>query len=167
MMIKFIKRFPSTITYIFGIVLINTLFLWIPLMRVGNFTMTPADFFTGSIFVMRDFSQREIKHYIIIAMLIGSGLSYFMASHTIALASFLAFVTSESIDYSIFTFTKKPLSERLIWSSMISSPADSFVFASVLGLSGLDVAIMTMAKFAGVLIIWYLWKYKRAKSYVV
>ena len=157
-------RCPATIAYIFSIILINTLFLWMPVYSIAGSTMTTADFAAGSIFVVRDFAQREIKHYILIAMLIGGGLTYLLVNHTLAIASISAFLVAESIDWSIFSFTKKPLSERLIWSSMLSCPADSYVFAHLAGLHSLDIILMTITKFLGVVIIWYIWKFRRSQQ---
>ena len=41
--------------------------------------MTTADFAAGSIFIVRDFAQHEIKHYILLAMLVGGTLTYFLS----------------------------------------------------------------------------------------
>lgn len=151
--------YPATITYIISIVLINTLFLYIPFVSIRNIPVTPADITAGSVFVFRDFAQREIKHKVIFAMLIASFISYFLASKEIAIASFAAFLTAESIDWAIFTFTKRPLSKRLLLSALLSCPADSYVFFHfVHNLSWLDFYLMTAAKFFGVFLIWLSWK---------
>ena len=161
---KKIKLFyPATFMYIAFVVLINTLFLIMPLMTIFGVKVTPADVFAGSIYVFRDFAQREIKHFVFVAMLIASGLSYFLANHTIAIASISAFIVAETIDWTVFTFTKKPLSERLIFSSILSSPADSFVFMYVANLlRPADFVLMTLAKFVGVFLVWLMWKYRRS-----
>ena len=100
-------RYRATLCYIGAIILINTLFLWMPVYSIAGSTMTTADFAAGSIFIVRDFAQREIKHYILLAMLVGGTLTYFLVNHTLAIASISAFLVAESIDWSIFSFTKK------------------------------------------------------------
>ncbi len=157
-------KYRATLSYIVTIVLINTLFLWMPVYSIAGSTITTADFAAGSIFIVRDFAQREIKHYVLLAMLIGGAITYFFVSHTLAIASISAFLTAEAIDWSIFSFTRKPLSDRLIWSSMISCPVDSFIFAHLAGLHWLDILLMTITKFVGVLIIWSIWKVKQSRK---
>jgi queuosine precursor transporter len=158
----YIFRYPATIVYIISVVLINTLFLWIPFISIFGTTMTPADITAGSVYVFRDFAQREIKHYVLLAMIIASVLSYFLANHAIAVASFSAFITAEFIDWSIFTFTKKPLSKRLLLSAVISAPIDTWIFLHMLGmLHWLDFLAMTTAKLFGVFIVLYIWKLRR------
>lgn len=108
--------------------------------------------------MVRDFAQREVGHKVIIAMLIAAILSYLLADPTIARASLAAFVVGESIDWAIFSFTKKPLSERLLMSSAISSPIDTYVFLFMMGhLNPLEFGIMTLGKIMGVGVIWYGW----------
>lgn len=158
-------RYTATVAYIVSVVLINTLFLYLPFISFRGTTLTPSDVIAGSIFIFRDFAQREIKHNVIFAMLIASFISYFLASKEIAIASFSAFLTAESIDWAVFSFTKKPLSKRLLLSALISSPADSGVFCALVhNLSWLDFYLMTLAKFVGVLLIWFFWKVKDARQ---
>ena len=160
---KLLKFYQATFAYIAIVVLNNTLFLIIPFVTVWGITVTPADIFAGSIYVFRDFAQREIRHFIFVAMLIASAISFMLTSKAIALASLSAFAVAETIDWGVFTFTRKPLSERLISSAMLSSPVDSFVFIYVANtLHTADFILMTLAKFLGVLLIWAIWKYRQS-----
>lgn len=155
------KRFMATGSYILAIVVLNMAVVYLP--HVGAFgeSFSPADVMVGLIYLVRDFAQREIKHYIFAAMLVGAGLSYFLASHDIALASVSAFLVGEAIDWALFTYTKKPLSQRLLLSAIVSSPFDSIVFLYVSGrFYWLPVVIMTLGKFIGVLVLWLVWKLK-------
>ena len=95
----------------------------------GNWA--PMAIVTGFILVARDFAQREVKHYILLPLLIGIVLSYFMAAPEIALASGIAFGVSEMIDYIVYTTSKRPLSERVLISSSLSAPIDSALFLIV------------------------------------
>lgn len=157
--------YPSTILYIISVILINTLFLRMPLLSFRNIPVTSADVTAGSIFIFRDLAQREIKHYVIIAMFIASAMSYFLASKEIAIASFSAFLTAEFIDWSLFTFTRKPISKRLLLSALLSCPADSGVFCYLMSsLSWLDFCLMTLAKFFGVYLIWIFWKARKVQK---
>lgn len=160
-----LTQYPGTVSYILGVVLINTLFLYIPLLSVLGTTMTPADVAAGSIYIFRDFAQREIRQYVIFAMIIASMISYLLTTHAIALASFAAFATAEIIDWFIFTITKMPLSKRLLYSAIPSAPVDSFVFCAVMGnLTWVDFTVMTLAKIFGVYLVWLLWNIKSVKA---
>lgn len=152
-------RYKATLSYIIFIVILNYLYSYLPMISLYNQLFTPADMIVGAVYIFRDFAQREIKHKVILAMLVGALLSYAMSSKEVAYASVCAFMVGETIDWLIFTFTKKPLSQRLIWSSMISAPIDSYVFMLMIHrVLFLEFTFMTMSKFAGVLVVWLIWK---------
>lgn len=157
--LPFIYRYKATLSYIVFIVVLNYLYSYLPMISYYNQMFTPADMLVGAVYIFRDFAQREIKHKVILAMLVGAGLSYLMATKDVATASVCAFLVGETIDWLIFTFTKKPLSQRLIWSSMISAPIDSYVFLLVLNrVMFLEFSLMTLSKFLGVIVVWLAWK---------
>ncbi|HRF01822.1 MAG TPA: VUT family protein, partial [Pirellulaceae bacterium] len=54
----------------------------------------------------------------------------------IVVASGLAFLISETADWAVYTFVKRPLSQRIMLSSAIGAPLDQIVF---LGLASLVV----------------------------
>lgn len=152
-------RYNYTAVYIASIILVNTLFSVTPPIVLLNSVISPIDVLVGCVYVFRDLAQREIKHYILIAMLIATGVSYLLADKTIAMASALAFFVGEMIDWLIYSYTKKPLSERLLWSSLISSPIDSIVFLYVANsLNLLGLSILVAAKIVGVYGAWYYWR---------
>ena len=164
---KYRPKYLATIVYISTIILINRAFSRLPVYIFWGSAISPMDPVAGVIYLFRDFAQRELGHYIFVAMLIGAGLSFFLASHAVAIASVSGFVAGECIDWSVFTFTKKPLRDRLLWSASLSSPVDSIIFLYFIHrLNLLAVFIMTISKIAGILLIWSIWlvKYKSAKS---
>jgi len=157
------KSLIATFSYIIAIVLLNVAMVYLPQMGGFGQTFSPADMMVGLIYVMRDFAQREIRHYIFGAMFVGAALSYLLASPSMALASVSGFMVGELIDWILFTFMHKPLSRRLLVSAIVSSPFDSVVFLYVAGhLSWLSFVIVTLGKFIGVSLLWVLWKTKAA-----
>lgn len=155
------KRYMATLSYILMIVFLNVLLVRLPYMAAFGQHFSAADLFVGAIYLVRDFAQRELRHWVLVAMLIGAGISFVLATPAIALASVAGFLVGETIDWLIFTFSKKPLSQRLIYSSVISSPFDSLVFLAVAGRFGLmEFSMMTLGKLLGVLILWLFWKRK-------
>ena len=128
-MIRSIFKFKWTAVYIATIPAVNYAFVHTPFIDLpdgGNFT--PLSIIVGLILVLRDFVQREIGHFVFIPLIIGAILSYALAGPEIALASGLAFFISEVIDWAIYTFTKRPLSARIMLSSMVAAPIDTIVF---------------------------------------
>ena len=82
-----------TILYIITMVLVNVGFEYVPMIPLFDTgEMYPLmTVFVGLIFILRDYSQREIGHKVLGAMAIGAVLSYFMASPFVAIASVAAF----------------------------------------------------------------------------
>lgn len=154
------KFYPATMSYLLFIVLLNTIFSYVPDFHIWGQPISIADFVVGLIYVMRDFAQRETKHWVILAMLLGCFISWLLAEEQAALASVGAFAVGELLDWSIYTFTKKPLSKRILWSSVISSPVDSAVnLALLFQLNWLSFILMTITKILGAIALWAYWRY--------
>jgi uncharacterized PurR-regulated membrane protein YhhQ (DUF165 family) len=157
-------KYMPTIIYVLLIVLVNWLFTVVPLVELPGGTMwPPVALVVGFVFVARDFAQREIGHWVLAAMAVGVVISYFMASPQVALASALAFAVSELTDWAVYTFTGRPLSERILYSSILGTPIDSVVFLSMVGFfSVAAAAAMTFSKLLGALIVWWLIRRREA-----
>jgi len=109
----------------------------------------------GFIFVLRDYAQREIGSKVYVAMLIGVVLSYVMANPSVAVASAVAFGVSELIDAIVYTYTKRPMRERVLISSAASTPVDSAVFLLILGFfDWIGLVVMVVVKMLGAVIVW-------------
>lgn len=126
---NFFFQYKYSISYVVLIPVLNWAFSWAPVwdLPFGG-SWTPFSILPGLALVFRDFSQREIGHRVLWLLLIGTVLSYFMAAPEIAIASGLAFLVSELVDWSVYTFTGKPLSERILYSSLLAAPLDTLMF---------------------------------------
>lgn len=146
------------VLYVFTVVLVNYAFDIVPLLPLpGGEFWSPVALIVGFVFVIRDYAQREIGHMVLPAMLLGGVISWLMASPAIALASVCAFLTGELMDWSVYTFTRRPFSQRVLLSSALSTPLDSAVFLSMVGLfSFSSVLMMTLSKMAGACIVYFL-----------
>ncbi|MBL6957384.1 MAG: VUT family protein [Rhodospirillales bacterium] len=151
-------RIPFTLLYIALIVAVNYAFTVVPLVELPDGTKwPPVSLLVGFVFVARDFAQREIGHRVLLAMLVGVGISYFMANPFVAAASAAAFLVSELADWAVYTFTKRPFSERVLYSSVLGAPIDSAVFLGGIGiLTPVGVIAMTASKLLGALIVWWM-----------
>jgi uncharacterized PurR-regulated membrane protein YhhQ (DUF165 family) len=134
-------------------------------MKILSTEISPMDSTVGIVYVLRDFAQRELKHKVIFAMLIGSLISYILADKNLAIASMSAFLIAEFVDWSVYSFTKRSLSQRILWSASLSAPIDSSVFLWIIHqLNGLAVLILSFAKIVGVLIVWYGWRNREKRN---
>ncbi|MFC7291873.1 VUT family protein [Hirschia litorea] len=117
--------------YVALIPFVNWSFGWAPnisLPFAPEFGFNPVTIVTGLVLVVRDFTQQEMKHRVLFAMLIGVGWSFYYASPNIALASATAFAIAELVDWALFTFTRFRLSTRIMLSSAIAAPLDTTIF---------------------------------------
>lgn len=163
-----LNRLKCTLAYIIFIIVINSAYSYFPFTTIAGAPFSTGDIVVGMIYIFRDFAQREIKHYVILAMLFGAGVSYVFADKTMAIASVAAFSVAETIDWAIFTFTKKPLSQRLFWSAAISAPIDSFIFLSIYGpLNLAGILVLCVSKTLGVALVWLVWRRRSQKMVLV
>jgi uncharacterized PurR-regulated membrane protein YhhQ (DUF165 family) len=152
------SQWRYTALYIALIVAVNYGFTVVPLVELpGGVMWPPMSLVVGFVFIVRDFAQREIGHRILFAMAVGVGLSYIMADPYVALWSAIAFLVSELADWTVYTFTKRPMSDRVIYSSILSAPLDSAVFLIGLGIATpVGIATMSASKLLGAIAVWWL-----------
>ncbi len=96
----------------------------------------PLTVVTGLVFVFRDFVQRQMGQKVLIVMALGIAWAFYYAWPVIAIASGIAFAVSELADWSLYTFTKYRLSQRILLSSALAAPIDTTIF-----LIGADLAV--------------------------
>ncbi|HRX35294.1 MAG TPA: VUT family protein [Aestuariivirga sp.] len=148
-----------TATYILSIVLVNWLFVVVPGVPTPFGELYLATLVVGAVFVLRDYAQREVGHFVLLATLAAGAITWFMTSPELAVASITAFAISEMADWAVFTFTGRPLQKRILISSMISVPLDSLAFLYLSGfLTPVSFSTETVSKAIGVVIVWMLLK---------
>ena len=159
-------QFKFSFLYVGLIVLVNLGFSVAPLVDIpGGEKWPPMSLVVGSIFVARDFAQREIGHRVIIAMLIAAALSYVMADPFVAVASLAAFLISEFADWAVYSFTGWSFRQRVLISSAAGTPVDSIVFLGIIGhLSVIGALAMTGSKMLGALLVWWLIRRREAAA---
>jgi uncharacterized PurR-regulated membrane protein YhhQ (DUF165 family) len=150
-----LHQYKYSLSYVLSIVLVNIGFVYIPPVPLLGEMFPPMSLLVGFIFVLRDFAQKEIGHKVLAAMAVGAVLSYFMADPFVAIASVVAFLISELCDWGVYTYTKRPLKDRILLSSAVGTPIDSAVFLLILGFfSPLGFVLMTIAKMIAAGFIW-------------
>ncbi|MGE0047302.1 MAG: VUT family protein [Hyphomonadaceae bacterium] len=130
--IAFLLKKPWTAAYVALMPLINWSFAAVPTATIpdnlGGGEFQPLAIVTGLVLVFRDFAQREIRNWVLAAMLVGLALSTLTSWITVVFASGAAFLISETVDWAVYTFTRRPLSQRIMISSAFSAPIDQVVF---------------------------------------
>jgi len=148
-----------TATYILSIVLVNWLFVVVPPWATPFGDLYLANIVVGFVFVLRDYAQREVGHKILLATLAAGVLTWYMVDPALALASLTAFFISETADWAIYSFTKRPLQSRILISSLFSVPLDTLAFQYLAQyLTPAAFSTEVVSKAVGVMIVWFLLK---------
>ncbi len=148
------------IIYILLILAINVGFAYVPPVVLPSGDLwPPISLAVGFIFVVRDYAQRKVGHHILWAMLVGCLLSWYFATPALAFASAVAFAIGELADWAVFTFTKKPFAQRILYSSLIGVPLDTLVFLTLIGMATpVSFAGMVISKLIGAFIVYLIVK---------
>ena len=150
--------------YVASIVLVNWMFTAIAPWSTPMGDLYLANVVVGFIFVLRDYAQREIGHYILFATAVAGGLTWFMVDPAIAAASITAFILSETADWGVYSFLRRPLSQRILVSSMIAVPLDTLAFQYLAGyLTPAAFVTEIASKAVGVVLVWYLLRVRDRK----
>jgi uncharacterized PurR-regulated membrane protein YhhQ (DUF165 family) len=131
-----LTRFLWPAAYVSLIPLVNWLFTFAPSIPVfPGFAFSPISILVGLVFVVRDFAQRAIGHGIFAAMAAALVATLLLAGPELALASGVAFALAELIDWAVYTFTRRPLWQRIWISSAASVPVDTILFQAIASLA--------------------------------
>ena len=121
-----LSAYKATFTYILLIPVINIILAYAPVYRITtDIHYTPASMLVGMVYMARDFTQRELGHrWVFVPMLAAAVITYLLGSPAMALASLTAFACGEVTEWGIFTFTRKPFSQRVLLSCALALPVD-------------------------------------------
>ncbi len=145
--------------YIVSIVLVNWLFVVVAPWPTAFGDLYLANLVVGFVFVLRDYGQRQVGHRILLATFVAGIITYFMVDPAIALASITAFILSETTDWAVYSFTRRPLQQRILLSSLVSVPLDTLAFQYLANyLTPAAFTTEVLSKALGVVIVWYLLK---------
>ncbi len=154
-----------TLVYVLLIPFINWSFTWAPMWELlPGWAFNPVTIVTGLVLVVRDFAQREVGHFVLIAMAVALILTAVAAGPELAVASGGAFAIAELVDWALFTFTKYRLSTRVLLSSAVAAPLDTTLFlygAEMIRpdqLTGPNITMSIIGKMLGAVVIWWIVK---------
>lgn len=149
-----------TALYVAAIPITNWLFAYVGVLPVPgtSYVFHPLAFIVGFWLVLRDFAHKELgDRWIFAPVFVGMALSYLTSSPRIAIASAIAFLISEVVDYLVYRFSGRPLHQRVLLSSAASVPVDSVLFSGIaFGLASINpvtFGIMLVAKMTGAVVV--------------
>jgi len=123
--------------YIASIILANWMVEKFGLVSIGLGLLVPAGTFAaGAALVLRDAVQiYGTRWWVLGAIFVGAAISFFMASPAIAVASALAFLVSEMVDWAVFTpLRPRNLALAVVVASVVAAPVDTVLFLVISGL---------------------------------
>ncbi len=146
-----------TALYVVSIIAVNWMFTAIAPWPTPLGDLYLANIVVGFVFVLRDYAQREVGHNVLFATAAAGVLTWFMVDPAIAVASITAFILAEMADWAIYSFTRRPLSQRILYSSLIAVPLDTLAFQYLAGyLTPAAFSMEMLSKAIGVVLVWYL-----------
>jgi hypothetical protein len=144
-----LARLRTGVLYVATVVVLNV-----------GFSLSPQldwlwSLLVGGVLVLRDFAQRAWGHWCLALMGVAAVLSYLLGSPAVAVASATAFAVSETVDWAIYTVTRRPFADRVLLSTGISAPIDTAVFLLMAGLLGPKLFALSVAsKLAAGIAVW-------------
>ncbi len=139
------KRALALAAYIGTIVAANWATATFGLVPIGfGLMVTAGTFAAGFALVARDWVQTTSPWWVVpVAILAGATLSAVTSNPAIAVASGVAFLASEAVDWGVFTpLRERSLAVAVVASSVIAAPVDTVLF---LWLAGFPVTPQAVA----------------------
>lgn len=119
------SKMKTIFLYLFSIVFVNFMF--------AHTGPEIGAVLVGFVFVLRDYVQRSIGHYVLLVMLAGCGISFYMASPIVATASLVAFLAAEASDWAIYSSLPFKFQHRVLFSSVVGVAVDTLIFLPMIG----------------------------------
>jgi len=136
----FTKKWLFGYAYVLSIFAANLTVSYFGLIKLFGLTFPAGALLIGLCFSLRDLVQNEFGHkvwWFMLAAMIASVFSGVILSHLpipmwkVVLASAVAFIVSEAIDWFVYTITKMDIVWRVAISNIFSGIADSILFVGI------------------------------------
>jgi hypothetical protein len=144
----------TVLFYLSSILLANLLVIWFGIIKIGPLVTPAGALVVGLTFSARDFVQRAWgKWRAWIWMLVASAITM-LFSRDVAVASVLAFLAAEAVDWLVYTCIGGPFRRRIILSNLFGTPLDSLIFVPlVFGWYWPAIVGQAIVKFGGSLLV--------------
>jgi len=125
------------VIYVGTVVLANWLTATYGLVSIGfGLLVAAGTFAAGASLIVRDWVQQASRRQYVVPVLIvvAALISAVTATPALALASGIAFLCSELVDWAVFTpILKRSLPAAVLVSSVVSAPVDTVLFLALAG----------------------------------
>ena len=156
------------LAYLAMVVFVNLGFSYLPIVGTPLGPVPLMAFFVGCVFVLRDYAQRSAGHHVLWAIALACLISWWLGDPVVVVASVTSFAVSEFLDYTIFTITKKPFHQRVVISSLIAVPVDSFIFLHMIGYASWgSIIAMSLSKFAASAVLYVIYEGRKRNGLTV
>jgi queuosine precursor transporter len=138
-------RYVALVAYIATIVVANWMTATYGLVPIGfGLMVTAGTFAAGFALVARDWVQLTNRRWVVpVAIVAGALISAATSTPAIAVASGVAFLVSEAVDWGVFSpLRDRTLAGAVLLSSVVSAPVDTVLF---LWLAGFPVTWQAVA----------------------
>ena len=144
----------SIILYLSSIILANILVHTFGIITVLGLTFPAGAVMIGLTFSFRDILQQRHGKWGCWVWMFAALIITFFFNKNIAFASMSAFLISEFVDWSIFTYSKRPFNQRIMLSNLVGTPIDSVVFVVLaFGFNWQAIWGQTIIKFVSSLVV--------------
>lgn len=124
-------KWLTALIYMASILLGNLFVIWFGIVKFFGITFPAGAVWIGLTFSARDFVQRFWGHKVWYFMLASTAITVWL-SWQVALASAVAFLGSEAVDWLVFTLMRnRSMKARLAVSNTFSCPLDSLLFVTI------------------------------------
>jgi uncharacterized PurR-regulated membrane protein YhhQ (DUF165 family) len=167
------KLATSLAGYAASVVLANLFITWFGLWQIVGLAFPAGTVFAGAAFILRDAVHRYGGWpHAAVAVVVGAGLSAWLASPAIALASGTAFLVSELADAGVFVKVKKKYGTALAvaLSGVVGAAIDTGIFLPLAGIplapetAAGQVAVKSVLSALAGVAIWRLAKRRAARA---
>jgi len=129
------------ILYVISIIAANFCVSYFGIVNYFGLVFPAGAIFVGLTFSLRDIVQREwgdwnVWYFMLVSAFLTT-ITGMMLSHLpiplwkVAVASCVAFMVSEAVDWLVFTFLKWDIVKRIMISNLFSTPIDSILFVGI------------------------------------
>lgn len=156
------------VAYLLMVVFVNLGFSYLPIVGTPLGPVPLMAFFVGCVFVLRDYAQRSAGHHVLWAIALACVISWWLGDPVVVVASVTSFAVSELLDYTIFTITKKPFHQRVVISSLVAVPVDSFIFLHMIGFASWgSIIAMSVSKFLASAVLYVIYEGRKRNGVTV
>jgi len=117
--------------YLVSIMLGNLFVIWFGIVHCLGLTFPAGVVFIGLTFSFRDFMQRHWGKWGAWVWMLAATVITLFLNWQVAVASVVAFIVSEGLDWVVFTYFRWPFRKRIYLSNLVSCPMDSLLFVTI------------------------------------